>query len=129
MSRRKNDEQVKEEGPKFVEVTSLKTITITCGLQSQNLSNPDPYVKDGFKVKEKWSKYSIQINQGKFTYPAEILEWHSFKALEKAGVFTVGHKQDDTNDSKAIEQKKVLEELAEESDEKKEESLEEIAEK
>lgn len=75
---------------KFVEIQSSITIRVTCGLQNQDVTNPDAHIPDRLKVNPEWPKYQVLIRAGKGQYPADIATWNSVKALEHDGILTIG---------------------------------------
>lgn len=92
----------------YVTIQSSTTIQVTCGLQNQDVTNPDAHVPDRLKISPSWPNYSIIILQGKHEYPSEIVEWPTVKALEKDGILTIGSYLDSTNDEKALANKEKL---------------------
>ena len=94
--------KMKNSTPKFIRIQSSKTITVTCGLQHDDVTNKDAHVPDRLKVSPTWPKKSIMIRKGVGTYPSEIKEWKSVQALVKDGVFTIGESTDDNTEAKEI---------------------------
>lgn len=119
----------------YVQISSTKTIQVTCGLQFQDVTNKDAHVPDRLRVLEKWSGFTILVRKGAYDYPIEILEWPTVKSLIEAKIFTVdGVAKETTNDDKAKEMKnrvedmkKELPSLAEASEEATEEATEEAS--
>ena len=97
---------VKQQKP-YVIIQSQTTIQVTCGLQNKDVTNPDAHVPDRLKVSPLWSKATIVIHEGKHTYPAEIVEWPTVKALEKDEILTIGQFVDEA-DSETKEQTEDL---------------------
>lgn len=93
----------------YVQISSTKTIQVTCGLQFEDVTNADAHVPDRLRVLPKWG--CILIKKGAFDYPIEILEWPTVKALIASKVFTIGAESADTTDEKAKEMKTAVEEL------------------
>lgn len=75
---------------KMVQIQSSITVRVTCGLQHQDVTNPDAHVPDRLKVAPLWPKHTILIRQGAHSYPAEIKEWPSVKALANDKLLTIG---------------------------------------
>ena len=74
----------------YVQIQSDITIMVTCGLQYQNVTNPDAHVPDRLKINAEWPKMSVLIQKGQHVYPSEISTWNTVKALEKDKVLTIG---------------------------------------
>lgn len=74
----------------YVRIQSKITIQVTCGLQNQDVTNPDAHVPDRLKISPDWPRGIYIINEGVGTYPVEILSWPTVKALEKDKIITVG---------------------------------------
>lgn len=74
---------------KVIRIQSSKTITVTSGLQYEDVTNKDTHVGDRLKVAPNWPKYSVQILEGVGEYPAEIANWPTVKALVEAGIMTI----------------------------------------
>ena len=87
-----------------VRIQSSMTITVTSGLQCNDVTNKDAHIPDRLKVAPEWPKYSIQIMQGVGDYPAEIAKWNTVKALVEAGVMTISQS---TNEVKEEDMAKV----------------------
>lgn len=94
----------------YVEISSTKTIMVTCGLQYEDVTNKDAHIPDRLKVLEKWSKFNILIREGKGVYPSAILEWQTVKALEKDGILTIGHEVEEAGE-KEQELKSLVDEM------------------
>lgn len=75
---------------KFVRIQSSINITVTPGLQHQNVTNPDAHVPDRLKVAPEWPRAMVDIRQGAGLYPAAIAEWPTVKALAKDKILTIG---------------------------------------
>ena len=87
-----------------VRIQSSMTITVTSGLQCNDVTNKDAHIPDRLKVAPEWPKYSIQIMQGVGDYPAEIANWNTVKALVEAGVMTIS---ESANEAKEEDMAKV----------------------
>ena len=87
-----------------VRIQSSMTITVTSGLQCNDVTNKDAHIPDRLKVAPEWPKYSIQIMQGVGDYPAEIAKWNTVKALVDAGIMTIS---ESTNEAKEEDVAKV----------------------
>lgn len=74
----------------YVRIQSNVTISVTCGLDSQDVSNKDAHIPDRLKVNPLWPKATVLIRQGVGIYPSEIVEWNTVKALAKDKVITIG---------------------------------------
>ena len=106
---------------KVIRIQSSKTITVTSGLQYQDVTNKDAHIADRLKVSPDWPKYSIQILEGVGEYPAEIANWPTVKALVEAGIMTISQviegkaKEEDTEKVKELKvkesKKKSLDEM------------------
>lgn len=103
----------------YVQIASTKTIMVTCGLQSENVTNEDAHIPDRLRVLEKWSKFSVLIKAGNGVYPQAIVNWATVQALVKDGILTIGQEVDNA-DAKAVETKERIDEL------KKEAKVEEV---
>lgn len=75
---------------KMVQIHSNVTIRVTTGLQNQDVTNPDAHIPDRLKVNPEWPKYQVLIRAGQGSYPAEIAEWPSVKALAADKILTIG---------------------------------------
>jgi len=104
----------KKSNKAYVQISSTKTIQVTCGLQFMDVTNPDAHVPDRLRVLEKWSNSIILVKKGAHDYPVEILEWPTVKALVEAKVFTVGEEKDTTTEDSAEKMKEVVKEMQEE---------------
>lgn len=93
----------------YVQISSTKTIQVTCGLQFEDVTNKDAHVPDRLRVLPKWG--AILIKKGVGIYPAEILEWKTVKAMIEAKIFTVDNNPSVEPDDKAKEMKSAVEEL------------------
>lgn len=107
----------------FVRIQSDRNIAVTCGLDCQDVTNPDAHVPDRLKINPLWPKVTVLIKQGSHEYPANIVEWNTVKALAKEGVLTIG----DFTDTADEETKKSKEELERKIAEIKHASLKDIA--
>ena len=88
---------------KFIRIQSERTITVTEGLQSIDMTNRDAHVPDRFRVASAWVQTSVQILKGVGYYPSILKDWGSVKALVADGTFTLGEETDNVDDPKAIE--------------------------
>lgn len=84
----------------YVYIQSTTTITVTAGLQNENVTNKDAHVPDRLKVNPLWPKMSIMIKEGRHIYPSLIVEWPTVKALVKDNILTIGEYVNDTDDTK-----------------------------
>ena len=75
---------------KMVQIHSNVTIRVTTGLQNQDVTNVDAHIPDRLKVNPEWPKHQVLIRAGQGTYPAEIAEWPSVKALVADKILTIG---------------------------------------
>ena len=91
----------------LIRIQSTKTIQVTCGLEHQDVTNPDAHVPDRLKVSAEWPKCMVLIKAGVGEYPAEIAEWATVKALAKDKIITIGEAIEATTD----EQKQTVEEF------------------
>lgn len=87
---------------KVIRIQSTTTITVTCGLQHKDMTNPDAHIPDRLKVSPEWTKCTVLIREGVGYYPAEIAEWESVKALVGCGVFTLGEISEATDEQKLM---------------------------
>lgn len=88
---------------KYVRIQSTMNIAVTPGLQVQDLTDKNALIADRLKVQAAWPKLTVLIEKGQHVYPIEIVEWETVKALENAGVLTIGEFLDDVNDAKEQE--------------------------
>lgn len=88
---------------KYVRIQSTMNIAVTAGLQVQDLTDENAHIADRLKVQAVWPKLTVLIEKGQHVYPIEIVEWETVKALENAGVLTIGEFLDDVNDTKEQE--------------------------
>lgn len=79
---------------KMIRIQSDVTITVTCGLQHKDVTNPDAHVADRLKVSAEWPRHTVLIRQGAHFYPAEIKDWNSVKALANDKVLTLGEEKE-----------------------------------
>ena len=79
---------------KLIRIQSKKTISVTSGLQCQNVTNPDAHVPDRLRVSAEWPKLTVLIKEGVGEYPAEIAEWPTVKALVRDEILTIGAEVD-----------------------------------
>ena len=91
---------------KMVQIHSNITIRVTSGLQNQDVTNPDAHIPDRLKVNPEWPKYQVLIRAGQGTYPAEIAEWPSVKALAADKILTIGAISEVANTTLTAEQQK-----------------------
>lgn len=106
-----------QERKQFVKINSTIDITVTPGLQYQDLSTPDAHIPDRLKVSPQWPKLSVLVMKGVHWYPSEIVDYPSVKSLEKSKILTVGEFADkivdDVNLDKIVETKqRVTTEMA-----------------
>lgn len=114
----------------YVKIQSNVNITVTAGLQNENLSNPDAHIADRLKINALWPQLTVDIKIGQHWYPSEIKEWPTVKALEKDGILTVGELSDSCDEEEAAKTKADLKLAMDEVNKKlkKDKKLEEIAE-
>ena len=90
---------------KVIRIQSTRTIGVTCGLDCQDVTNPDAHVPDRLKVSATWPKATVLVKAGVGYYPAEIAEWPTVKALERDNIFTLGEIiEQDNKEADALEQ-------------------------
>lgn len=82
----------------YVRIQSQATIQVTCGLNNQDVTNPDAHVPDRLKISATWPKATYLIVSGTHTYPSEIVEWATVKALKDQGILTIGDFVDEAED-------------------------------
>ena len=92
----------------YVKIQSNITITVTSGLQYEDVTNKDAHIPDRLKISPAWPKLTVLIEQGQHWYPGEIAEWNTVKALEEDKILTIGEFSDEINDVKVIEVKEKL---------------------
>lgn len=110
----------------FVRIQSKITITVTAGLQLQDVTNKDAHIPDRLKINPLWPKLSVQIKEGTFNYPAEIIEWPTVKALVRDKILTISVADEITDEE--IETKEKLEKSEAEVARKSGVSLDDLAE-
>lgn len=107
---------------KNVRIQSSRSITVTSGLQYQDVTNPDAHIPDRLKVSPSWPKNSVMIKRGVGLYPVEIKSWKTVQALARDGILTIGEEVDDdsegvakikTENVKSVKKSKSLEEISE----------------
>lgn len=94
---------------KYVRIQSTMNITVTPGLQYQDVTNPQAQVPDRLKINALWAKATVDIKQGVHWYPAEIKKWNTVQQLVKEKVLTFGEEADKPDDEPAVE--KIKEDL------------------
>ena len=82
----------------YVRIQSEKTIQVTCGLQNQDVTNPDAHVADRLKISPMWPQCTVLIHQGAHVYPSEIAEWPTVKALANDKILTIGEYLDSADE-------------------------------
>lgn len=93
---------------KYVRIQSNQTIQVTCGLQHEDVTNPDAHVPDRLKVSPSWPTCSVVISAGAHLYPSEIATWPTVKALAKDKILTIGEYTDTLDEDNAhVEQQKT----------------------
>lgn len=86
----------------FIRIQSTMNITVTAGLQHQDVSSPDAHVADRLKVVPEWFKGTCLIHEGVGNYPAFIKDWPTVQALVRDGILTIsGDAIKVTDDEKA----------------------------
>lgn len=91
---------------KMVQIHSNITIRVTTGLQNQDVTNVDAHIPDRLKVNPEWPKHQVLIRAGQGTYPAEIVDWPSVKALAADKILTIGAISDVADSTLTLEQQK-----------------------
>lgn len=71
----------------YVKISSTMNINVTSGLQANDITKENSDIPNRMKVIPMWS--SCLIKAGVHTYPSNILEWQSVKALVKQEVLTI----------------------------------------
>lgn len=92
---------------KFVKIQSTMNITVTGGLQAQDVTNKDAHVPDRLKVAALWPKTTVDIKQGVGFYPEYIKDWNTVKNLVKDKILTIGETTEEVDE----EDKKKKEDL------------------
>lgn len=92
---------------KFVRIQSTMNITVTPGLQHQNVTNEDAHIPDRLKVAAEWPKAMVDIKVGVGLYPAYIAEWNTVKCLVKDKILTIGEFVDDADDESKAKKEKI----------------------
>ena len=95
----------------YVRIQSQTTITVTCGLQHKDVTNPDAHVPDRLKVSSEWPSCSFKIKEGAHIYPSEIVEWNTVKALERDKIITIGEYLDSAEEDVVTAKEKLTLEL------------------
>lgn len=93
---------------KTVRIQSSKTITVTSGLQYEDVTNKDARIDNQLRVSPEWPKYSVQILEGVHDYPAEIANWKTVKALVEAGIMTISQVIESKAKAEHVEKTKEL---------------------
>ena len=75
---------------KQVKIQSTITIHVNKNLEYKDFTESNSDTKNKLKIIPDWVSQTVRIDKGVGLYPAEIAEWDSVKALEKANVLTVG---------------------------------------
>lgn len=115
---------------KFVRIQSTKNITVTPGLQHQDVTNKDAHIPDRLKIAAEWPRAMVDIKAGVGLYPAYVAEWNTVKSLAKDKILTIGEFVDDADDeTKAKKEKldKTLEDIEEKTKKIKSFNLNDIA--
>lgn len=86
----------------YVRIQSTTTISVTMGLQNQDVTNADAHVPDRLKVNPLWPKLSVLIVEGVHWYPSEIADWATVKSLVDDKIITIGE-YSDTCDEEGVE--------------------------
>ena len=90
---------VKQE-KKYVRIQSKMTIQVTCGLQCEDVTNPDAHVADRLKISPQWPTAMVIIKEGVGFYPAAIASWNTVKALAEDDILTIGDYTDEPGTEK-----------------------------
>lgn len=80
---------------KYVKISSTIEITVTCGLQYEDHTNPDAHVADRLKIAARWPKCNYALHVGVNYCPIEIKDWKTVKALAKKNIITIGEEVDE----------------------------------
>jgi len=107
---------------KFVIIQSTMNITVTPGLQHQNVTNPDAHIPDRLKISSEWPRAMVDIHKGVGTYPAYIAEWNTVKCLVRDEVLTIGDfidTADSETEAKKAKLDKELKDIEEKTNPKK----------
>lgn len=92
---------------KYVNIQSQININVTCGLNFEDVTNPDAHIPDRLKISPKWPTCTVFIKQGVHQYPSEIVEWKTVKALKEGKLITIGDYVDEVDsENKEAEIKK-----------------------
>lgn len=89
------------EARKYVKIQSNMTIRVTGGLQFDDYTKRDSDIPNRLKVAPEWPKLMVLIQVGQHTYPSEIVNWSSVRALQEKGILTIGEFTDDEADNVA----------------------------
>ena len=114
----------------YVVIQSNIDINVTKGLEHQNFTNENSDLPNRLKVQPEWNKTECLIHKGQGTYPSEVKDWLTVKALVKDGILTVGAETnellgDDVRKKETVETKTNIQEaLKEESLRKKSKQVE-----
>lgn len=92
---------------KYVRIQSRQTIQVTCGLQNNDVTNPEANIPDRLKISPSWPRCCVIIKEGAHLYPSEIAEWSTVKALANDKILTIGEFTDELDeDNKDVAEKK-----------------------
>ena len=113
----------------YVRIQSQMTIQVTCGLQNNDVTNPDAHVADRLKISPNWPRCSVVIHEGAHLYPSEIAEWPTVQALVRDKIITIGDYTDDAEGDVAEKKANLVNELKANNiiEEKKEERKTKLA--
>lgn len=89
---------------KYVQIHSMQNVRVTCGLQSQNVTDNTVATPNRLNVLPLWQDNTCMIRQGRHWYPAIITTWFTVKCLVKDGICTIGEFSDDIDDKEVIAQ-------------------------
>lgn len=92
----------------YVQIHSKKTIQVTAGLQFSDYTDVTQPTPNRKNVKPRWTKGICMIKEGQHWYPYVVSTWKTTKALEEAGVITIGQVAEKCDDEKVVEEKKQL---------------------
>lgn len=95
----------------YVRIQSQTTIQVTCGLQNNDVTNPDAHVADRLKISPSWPRCSVIIHAGAHLYPSEIAEWPTVQALVRDKIITIGDYTDDGEEDVAEKKANLINEL------------------
>ena len=114
----------------FVRIQSKINITVTPGLQYQDVTNKDAHIPDRLKVSSEWPRAMVDIHEGIGLYPAYIANWNTVKNLVKDEILTIGEFVDEADQqttSKKVKLDAELKDIEEKTKKVKAVNLDDIA--